>query len=92
MSRKKASHDDGPVDVGDPVTGATEAAPLVKVATMDPGTIINCHKLTVGTVVELTQAEIDSHRSHGIRLDDVSDDDNREVFDVREKYVAKEEE
>lgn len=61
----------------------------VKVATMVPKTIINGHVLTVGTVVELTEEEIANHRSHGMCLDDVAADDNREVFDVNTPYEAK---
>lgn len=59
-----------------------------KFATSVPRTIINGHVLTVGTVVALTQEEADSHRSHGMQLDDVKDDDNREVYDVSQPFVA----
>jgi len=62
---------------------------LLKFATMDEGTLINCHKVPKGSVIELTQEEADSHRSHGMRLDDVAMDDTREVFDCRSLYEVK---
>jgi hypothetical protein len=61
---------------------------LIRVATMVPKTIINGHILTVGTVVEMTQAEIDAHRAGGVPLDDVHADDKRDVYSVREPYVV----
>lgn len=55
---------------------------LFKVEVLDSDTVINCHELKAGTVVELTEEEIRMHRMHGLRLGDVAKDDDREVFDL----------
>lgn len=70
---------------------APKTEELVKVETMVPKTIINGHVLTVGTVVELTPDEVIKHRDAGVCLGEVAGDDKREVYSVREAYVAKEE-
>lgn len=64
---------------------------LVKCAVINPRTIINGHVLDAGTVIGLTAEEIENHRERGVALDDVAEDDDREVFDVQTPYEAKDE-
>lgn len=63
-------------------------ADLVRVKTVHDRTIVNGHVLDSGTVIELTPEEIARHRQSGVPLLDVEDDDDAEVYDVSEAYVA----
>jgi hypothetical protein len=58
------------------------ALDLVRVEVLTPEAIINGHELAAGTVIELPVSEVDNHRSHGVCLGTVAEDDPREVFDV----------
>lgn len=53
-----------------------------KVELLTDGVILNGHMLKGGTVVEMTDDEIDLHRQQGIRLGPVAEDDQRKVFDT----------
>lgn len=65
---------------------------LFKVCSTGERQIINGHVLDKGTVIELTEAEIEQQRAGGVALEDVHAEDNREVYSVREMYVSKDSE
>lgn len=71
--------------------GNEDRGELTKVAVIEDRTIINGHVLQAGTVVGLYPDEIEAHRNGGVPLDDVADDDEREVFDVQTPFEATEE-
>lgn len=61
-----------------------------KVAIVHDRTVINGHVLPVGCVVALSDEDIVNHRRHGVPLDDVDVEDDREVYNVSKPFVAKE--
>lgn len=69
---------------------ASKLNDIASVEVLTDHAIINGHELSAGTVVELSVSEIDNHRSHGLCLSPVADDDAREVFDVSQPPVSEE--
>lgn len=53
---------------------------------------IKGHPLKDGQVIELSQADIDVHREHGVALLDVPEDYDGEVYDVHTEWVNPEHE
>lgn len=65
-----------------------QATDYVLVSTVHDRSIINGHVLKAGTVVALTDDDIEKHREAGVPLEDVEDGDPREVYDVLQPFVA----
>lgn len=63
----------------------------VRVAIVNDRTIINGHVLPKGCVTEMSYEDVVNHRRHGVPLEDVDDNDEREVYDTSEPFVAKDE-
>lgn len=70
---------------------AVEAEDKRKVSVVHEGTTVNGHVLGTGTVIALSEDDIAKHRDAGVPLEDVSEDDESDVYDVSEPYEASEE-